>query len=172
MENCYAAAPVSSPTAGGIVGGGQNSTTPGSLFSNVIAWNPTVDGTTALPFGTTIELDVLNPTYIFADMLVNGEPVEDGLSHLELCDIVGTWGEPWWNNTTVGNGYPILRWQYERGDYREICGFDPDNIPTGITAIQDSNRNMMGEIYNLSGQRLQKMQRGINIVNGRKVIVK
>ena len=172
MENCYAAAPVSSPTAGGIVGGGQNSTTPGSLFSNVIAWNPTVDGATALPFGTTIELDALNPTYIFADMLVNGEPVEDGLSHLELCDIVGTWGEPWWNNTTVGNGYPILRWQYERGDYREICGFDPDNIPTGITAIQDSNHNMTGEIYNLSGQRLQKMQRGINIVNGRKVIVK
>ena len=31
---------------------------------------------------------------------------------------------------------------------------------------------MTGEIYNLSGQRLQKMQRGINIVNGRKVIVK
>ena len=27
-------------------------------------------------------------------------------------------------------------------------------------------------IYNLSGQRMQKMQRGINIVNGKKIIFK
>ena len=171
MENCYAAAPVSSPTAGGIVGGGQSTSTPGSLFSNVIAWNPTVDGSTALPFGTTIELDSFTSTYIFANMLVNGEPVEDGLTHMELCDIARNWGEPWWSNPTAGNGYPILRWQYERGDYREICGFSIEDDPTGIVSpFVEAGKNV--SIYNLSGQRLQRMQRGINIVGGKKIIVK
>ena len=43
--------------------------------------------------------------------------------------------------------------------------------PTGIEEFKfedDSN----SVIYNLSGQRIQKMQRGINIVNGKKIMVK
>ena len=172
MENCYAAAPVSSPIAGGIVAGGQNSTTPGSTYTNVIAWNPTVDGSTALPFGTTIELDVLSHTYTFADMLLNQQEVEGGYSHMELCDVARTWGTPWYENPTAGNGYPILQWQYDRGDYRDICGFDPDNNPTGISITPAVSQGEGAAIYNLSGQRLQKMQRGINIVGGKKIIVK
>ena len=172
MEKCYAAAPVSSPIAGGIVAGGQNTSTPGSTYTNVIAWNPSVDGASALPFGATIELDVLSGIYTFADMLVNGE-AEDGtgLGHMELCDVAGTWGSPWYQDPTKGNGYPILQWQYERGDYREICGFDPDANPTGI-ASPFVGRVEPAVIYNLSGQRLQKMQRGINIVGGKKIIVR
>ena len=172
MENCYAAAPVSSPIAGGIVAGGQNTSTPGSTYTNVIAWNPSVDGATALPFGATIELDVLSGTYTFADMLLNGEAVEEGLGHMELCDIARTWGSPWYQNPTAGNGYPILQWQYDRGDYREICGFDPDDDPTGIISPLVENSVKTAAIYNLAGQRLQKMQRGINIVGGKKIIVK
>ena len=172
MENCYAAAPVSSPIAGGIVAGGQNTSTPGSTYTNVIAWNPSVDGATALPFGATIELDVLSGTYTFADMLLNGEAVEEGLGHMELCDIARTWGSPWYQNPTAGNGYPILQWQYDRGDYREICGFDPDDDPTGIISPLVENGERTAAIYNLAGQRLQKMQRGINIVGGKKIIVK
>jgi len=172
MENCYAAAPVSSPIAGGIVAGGQNTSTPGSTYTNVIAWNPSVDGATALPFGATIELDVLSGIYTFADMLVNGE-AEDGtgLGHSELCEVAGTWGSPWYQDPTKGNGYPILQWQYDRGDYREICGFDPESDPTGISSpLVESDKTVY--IYNLSGQRLQKMQRGINIVGGKKIIVR
>ena len=176
MENCYAAAPVSSPVAGGIVAGGQNSTTPGSIYNNVIAWNPSVTGTTdppaAAPFGFTIELDALSYTYTFADMLLNGQVVEDGMSHLELCDIAGGWGTPWYRDPTVGNGYPILQWQYDRGDYREICGFDPDSIPVGIQEVQSSKPNVPGPVFNLAGQRLQKLQKGINIVGGKKIVVK
>ncbi|MBO7119431.1 MAG: family 43 glycosylhydrolase [Bacteroidaceae bacterium] len=172
MENCYAAAPVSSPVAGGVVGGGQNADTPGSTYTNVIAWNPTVDGTTIEPFGATIELDVLSHTYTFADMSLNGVPVEDGKTHSELCNIARVWGSPWHPNPYAGNGYPILRWQYERGDYREICGFDPAEDPTGIMAPRTFTVQDGESVYNLSGQRLQKMQRGINIVGGRKVIVK
>jgi len=173
MENCYAAAPVNSTVAGGIVAGGQNSSTPASTYTNVIAWNPTVDGKTALPFGTTIiNLDVLTGTYIFADMLLNGEPVEEGKSHMELCGIAQRWGSPWHQNPVAGNGYPILQWQYERGDYRQICGFDPDDDPTGIMALPQKGSGEEAYIYNLSGQRMQKMQRGINIVNGKKIIFK
>ena len=172
MEKCYAAAPVSSPIAGGIVAGGQNSSTPGSTFDGVIAWNPTVDGSTAQPFGTTIDLDVLTGTYIFADMLLNGEPVEGGKSHMDLCKIAGKWGAPWYRDPTAGNGYPILQWQYDRGDYRQICGFSIEDDPTGISETL-SNSPLKGEnIYNLAGQRISKMQRGINIVNGKKIVIK
>lgn len=172
MENCYSAAPVSSPTAGGIVAGGQNSTTPGSTYTNVIAWNPTVDGATASPFGGITELDVLTGTYVFADMFLNGDSIDGGYSHQELCKIAKSWGAPWYKDPTCGNGYPILQWQYDRGDYREICGFELDDDPTGIEGICGSRHEANGLIFNLSGQRLQKVQKGINIVNGRKIIVK
>ena len=183
MENCYAAAPVASPVAAGVVAGGQNNSTPGSTYTNVIAWNPTVDGATAHPFGSFIELDVLSHVYTFADMLLNGEPVvpsssqdeawaDASKSHMELCHIAGTWGAPWHQDPTAGNGYPILQWQYDRGDYRELCGFDPDHDPTGIASPLASPESGDLRIYNLAGQRLGKMQRGINIVGGKKVIVK
>ncbi len=42
---------------------------------------------------------------------------------------------------------------------------------TGISNI-DANLNDNINIYNIAGQRLQKMQKGINIVNGKKIAVK
>lgn len=168
IENCYAAAPVSSLIAGGVVAGGQNNTTPGSIYRNVIAWNPRVDGETASPFGFTTELDLLSGTYTFADMLLNQEPVSGGLGHTELCEKAAEWGSPWYQDPTAGNGYPILQWQYDRGDYREICGFEEK---TGIQSPKD-NRQETNVIYNLAGQRLQKPQKGIYIVGGKKIVIK
>ena len=43
---------------------------------------------------------------------------------------------------------------------------------TGITETRPATREEVETIFNLGGQRLQKMQRGVNIVNGRKVLVK
>lgn len=58
--------------------------------------------------------------------------------------------------------------------YRSSAGssdsIDLDNA-TGINEIQDA-QGLPGTVYNLAGQRLGKMQRGINIIGGRKVIVK
>ena len=47
-----------------------------------------------------------------------------------------------------------------------------DDVVTGISSMDDGQRTMDDEsiIYNLSGQRLNKMQKGINIVNGKKVL--
>ena len=44
-----------------------------------------------------------------------------------------------------------------------------DEDPTGIVNVND-NLNANETIYNVAGQRLQKMQKGINIVNGKKVL--
>ena len=52
-----------------------------------------------------------------------------------------------------------------------VCSLIIEPNPTGIKDLkgsQDSN----DYIYNLSGQRLDKMQKGINIVNGKKIIRK
>ena len=47
----------------------------------------------------------------------------------------------------------------------------PYDDPTGINSI--SNSLIKGQaIYNLAGQRLNKTQKGINIVNGKKIIIK
>ena len=53
-----------------------------------------------------------------------------------------------------------------------VMEFDND-YADGIGTIQNSNFKIQNEeepIYNLAGQRLQKMQKGINIVNGKKVL--
>ena len=44
-------------------------------------------------------------------------------------------------------------------------------IPVGIGEI-DAERYRNAVIYNLSGQRLSKPQRGVNIIDGKKVIVR
>ncbi|MBR4131029.1 MAG: hypothetical protein IKU02_08955 [Bacteroidaceae bacterium] len=45
----------------------------------------------------------------------------------------------------------------------------PDDDATGIENL-NANVNLNENIYNLAGQRLQKMQKGINIVNGKKIL--
>lgn len=49
----------------------------------------------------------------------------------------------------------------------DFLSFDPS---TGIDNVSESVDNQPNELYNLSGQRLQRTQRGVNIVNGKKVI--
>jgi surface protein len=48
--------------------------------------------------------------------------------------------------------------------------YDIFELPDGLDEISATIEN--GDIYNLAGQRLQKMQKGINIVGGKKVAIK
>ena len=57
------------------------------------------------------------------------------------------------------------RWLAEGGHYNPVTG-----IETVKTAEETSLENAV--IYNLNGQRVEKAQKGINIVNGKKVIIK
>ena len=43
-------------------------------------------------------------------------------------------------------------------------------VPTGISTVKNSNLN--GTIFNLNGQKVNKAQRGLYIINGKKVVVK
>lgn len=51
--------------------------------------------------------------------------------------------------------------------------FDEETFLTGITEFAGNVENAEGtRIYNLAGQRLSKARSGINIMNGKKVLVK
>ena len=55
----------------------------------------------------------------------------------------------------------------------KALSFDFDDDATGISLMEEGRSKMEdGAIYNVAGQRLNKMQKGINIVNGKKVMVK
>ena len=47
--------------------------------------------------------------------------------------------------------------------------FEGEDDPTGIDNL-NVNDNLNDVIYNLAGQRIQKMQKGINIINNKKVL--
>lgn len=170
IERCYAAGEVSSPIAGGIVAGGQNSSTPVSTYDNVIAWNKSVDGNTALPFGTTATGDILMDTYTFAETTINGEPNPEGKSHAELQKVAEAWGEPWYKDPSAGNGYPILQWQYDRGDYRDLCGFEGETSIDNVTSEVRTDAEPM--IHDLMGRRIAHPSKGIYIINGKKTIIR
>ena len=51
-----------------------------------------------------------------------------------------------------------------------VKGFLLDGTPTAIEGVEAENNTDV--IYNLSGQRVQKAQRGLYIVNGKKLMVK
>ena len=53
-----------------------------------------------------------------------------------------------------------------------VKGFviDFDDNATGIETMVNGQSSMVNEIYNLAGQRLQKAQKGINIINGKKIL--
>ncbi len=57
------------------------------------------------------------------------------------------------------------------GEARTFIGFDFDNTTTAIEGVATVKENN-GEIYNLQGQRVMKAQKGLYIIDGKKVMVK
>ena len=55
------------------------------------------------------------------------------------------------------------------GGIKEAFFFNEDDA-TGIKAMVNGQWSMDNGIYNLAGQRMSKMQKGINIVNGKKIL--
>ncbi|MBQ9294521.1 MAG: hypothetical protein IJ219_06295, partial [Bacteroidaceae bacterium] len=52
---------------------------------------------------------------------------------------------------------------------KAFYGFTDDDA-TGISEVESSKLKVEGPIYNLAGQRVSKMQKGINIIGGKKVL--
>ena len=111
-------------------------------------------------------------------MKVNDVVVEDGKTHAELQQIAGTWGSPWYKDPKAGNGYPILQWQYDRGDYRQICGFPEEQETSLSEELRVKSEKPANAIYDLQGRRINsqfpiinsQLKKGIYIVNGKKVL--
>jgi hypothetical protein len=68
---------------------------------------------------------------------------------------------------------------YAKGRYtvnvengRESFTGEFETQTTGIEAIRNNKEVIRTGIYNLQGQRLNSLQKGLNIVNGRKIYVK
>lgn len=74
------------------------------------------------------------------------------------------------DETHTPDAYPVLDPTHLRVWFNEGVYFNND--PTGINDLKDSNdfKDSKDFIFNLSGQRLSKMQKGINIINGKKVL--
>ncbi len=169
IERSYTAGEVSAYTAGGVVAGGQLSSTAGATYNQVLAWNSAVEGNTASPLGNITDKDQLEGVLLAAKMKVNGEPAEDGQTDDALRQAAATWGAPWHSNPAAGNGYPILEWQFQRGDYREKCGFP---IPSGIIATPSAEHPNTQATYDLQGRQVHHPTRGLYIRNGKTVLVK
>ena len=58
------------------------------------------------------------------------------------------------------------------GEARPNIGFDlfDDDQPTGVNIIESEDGNTVDVIFDLNGRRLQNAKKGINIINGKKVI--
>ena len=67
----------------------------------------------------------------------------------------------------AGKAYLVIRSDGE--GVKDFVGFEDD--ATGISKV-DATLNAADAIYNVAGQRLSKMQRGINIVGNKKVVIK
>lgn len=102
------------------------------------------------------------------DKLVNSLPIND--SQYKIIYVYG--GENDGNVCTTvqvavakSRGWTPMYYNEETQEGGEYAGSDPSGIEdVTISGIEDA------PVYNLSGQRLSAPQKGINIVNGKKVI--
>ena len=69
---------------------------------------------------------------------------------------------------------PLLTSAISSSNAKEIMLYWDDEEATGVERMRNVENEIMrnGNIYNLNGQKLSAPQKGINIINGRKVIVK
>jgi len=70
------------------------------------------------------------------------------------------------------SAYPKGRYSVTVENSHESFTGQFDTIITGIVEVKSKKFEVRGGIYNLQGQRISSLQKGLNIVNGRKVYVK
>ena len=70
------------------------------------------------------------------------------------------------------SAYPKGRYSITVENSHESFTGEFDTIVTGIVEVRSKKTELRDGIYNLQGQRISSLQKGLNIVNGRKVIVK
>ena len=100
----------------------------------------------------------------------------DQLASGEVCfKLNGSAEVPAWYQTLTGDDkdlYPVLDATHKVVLYDETNGYhnEGQDDEDGISTIEHSTLNIEHSIYNLAGQRLNKLQKGINIVAGKKIL--
>ena len=74
------------------------------------------------------------------------------------------------DETHTPDAYPVLDPAHETVLFIEDLGYYNANDPDGINEVGDEQLTIDNAIYNLAGQRINKLQEGINIVNGKKIL--
>lgn len=83
----------------------------------------------------------------------------------KLAGVVGFYKVATGTTIPAGKGYIVIS-----SPVKAFYGFDEDDA-TGIENV-NVNDNLNEAIYNLAGQRMQKLQKGINIIKGKKIVIK
>ena len=73
------------------------------------------------------------------------------------------------NSGTIAAGKAYLEYEVATG-VKAFYFLFPDDDSTGIETIDNGQLSTDDAIYNLAGQRLSKVQKGVNIVSGRKIL--
>ena len=111
-------------------------------------------------------------TFMQSDLAVYGLQAND-LSSLEIVDDFYQVKLFTTNNCTGSRTIRKTSAKVLTSAYNDkVCSIIVEPNPTAIKSVSASNSKKEKAIYNLAGQRLQKEQKGINIINGKKVLVK
>ena len=147
-----------------------------------------------IPAGTAVVLKAANGSYTFEATTETGEGDEDNAlkgSDVEATTTGGTYYYALSLNSSSDLSSVGFYWMatdgaaFTCGAHKAYLALDntfaelasggvkgfialPDDDATAISSVESFTED--GAIYNLAGQRLQKMQKGINIVNGKKIL--
>ncbi|MBO7067059.1 MAG: hypothetical protein J6W52_00015 [Bacteroidaceae bacterium] len=158
IKNCLSIGTVRSARASQFFGAlnGNNSTFENNYYVGTNVNGPGSGGTAAGPV----------PVKVTAEQLASGE----------VCyKLNGDQEVPAWYQNLTGedkDAYPVLDNTHKTVLYDANKGYynGEEDDEDGISIIEHSTLNIEHSIYNLSGQRMSRMQKGINIVNGKKIL--
>ena len=138
-----------------------------------------------IPAGTGVVLNGDEGDYPFAETTATGFD-DSGNNKLLGTDVAAetTGGDVYYALSTKGGKNVGFYWMKDGGaaftngahkaylaltnisGIKAFYGFEDDDA----TGIENANASVNENIYNLAGQRMSKMQRGINIINGKKIL--
>lgn len=130
-----------------------------------------LEGGTLAAFGSgTHETSATGATAVNTEQLASGE-ITYKLNG-DQTEINWYQTLPSTDTTITADPYPVLDPTHKIVLFGEGVYYN-EYIPDGIKEIESQQSMAKGQsVYNLAGQRLSKMQKGINIINGKKYIIK
>ena len=119
------------------------------------------------PDNDTKQIDI--PSATISNNVISWEAAENAIMYAVFKDnvIVGVTAETSYMVEDVSAGYTVRAANAMGGFGKTVSVDDPSAIES-VTAAASADT----KIYNLAGQRLKKAGKGINIIGGKKVIVK